>query len=138
MDGNVVWQAARYGRQQGMGMAMQRVWVLGMGMAGMGMGMAGMGMECSGFCCMQEVLINSELKPFGERLQGKRDLLGATEVHGRQYGRCWAKLTGAPAAARLRCSMQEVLINSALKPFGERIEGKRDLLGATEVWQAVW
>jgi hypothetical protein len=34
--------------------------------------------------------------------------------------------------------MQEVLINSELKPFGERIEGKRDLLGATEVWQAVW
>ena len=63
-------------------MADSKVWVwnaAGMGM-GMGMGMAGMGMECSGFCCMQEVLINSELKPFGERLQGKRDLLGATEV----------------------------------------------------------
>ena len=49
-----------------------------------------------------------------------------------------AKLTAAPAAARLRCSMQEVLINSELKPFGERLECKRDLLGATEVWQAVW
>ena len=89
-----VWQAAECGRQCGMagraqGMADSKVWVwnaagmgmgMGMGMAGMGMGMAGMGMECSGFCCMQEVLINSELKPFGERLQGKRDLLGATEV----------------------------------------------------------
>ena len=83
--GSGMWTAMWYGRQQGM--ADSKVWVwnaagmgMGMGMAGMGMGMAAMGMECSGFCCMQEVLINRELKPYGERLQGKRDLLGATEV----------------------------------------------------------
>ncbi len=73
-----MWQAAGYGWQYGM--AGSKVWVWNAAGMGMGMGMAGMGMVCSGFCCLQEVLINSELKPFGERLQGKRDLLGATEV----------------------------------------------------------
>ena len=32
----------------------------------------------------------------------------------------------------------KMLINSELKPLGEKVEGQRDLLGATEVWQAVW
>ena len=75
---------------------------------------------------MQEVLINSVLKPYGERIAGKRDYGRRNRWYGRQHGRRWAKLTAAPAAARLRCSMQEVLINSELKPFGERIECKRD------------
>jgi hypothetical protein len=83
---------------------------------------------------MHRVLVDSELKPLGELVEGERDLLGATEV----WQAVRQVLAAAPKAARLPCSVQRLLINSELKPLGEKVEGQRDLLGATEVWQAVW
>ena len=85
-------------------------------------------------CSMHRVLVDSELKPLGELVEGERDLLGATEV----WQAVRQVLAAAPKAARLPCSVQILLINSELKPLGEKVEGQRDLLGATEVWQAVW
>ena len=85
-------------------------------------------------CSMHRGLVDSELKPLGELVEGERDLLGATEV----WQAVRQVLAAAPKAARLPCSVQILLINSELKPLGEKVEGQRDLLGATEVWQAVW
>ena len=68
---------------------------------------------------MHRVLVDSELKPLGELVEGERDLLGATEV----WQAVRQVLAAAPKAARLPC-----FNNSEPKPLDEKQEGPRDCL----------
>ena len=75
-------------------------------------------------CSMHRVLVDSELKPLGELVEGERDLLGATEV----WQAVRQMLAAAPKAARLLFSVQKVFNNSEPKPLDEKQEGPRDCL----------
>ena len=94
------------------------------------------------------MLINSELKPLGEKVEGQRDLLprrnqASLPNHGRQYGRGWQLLL-QQRDCRVLC--KDCLSTVNCKPFVEITEGLRTSFGRNRsrqrnvdgnvVWQA--